>query len=121
MTSEHVATGDDAGGRKSVLHCANCGHDSLVNGDWVLHERHGSQSIWYQCPECGHSVSTRPIDSLDNSRFPSPLSPTGQRTAFEFPTTDTGSALWKNFWESYRDVATAWLSPWGDDCEAKAD
>jgi len=121
MTSQNAAGEDDAGGRKSVLHCGNCGHDSLVDGDWVLHERRGSRSVWYQCPDCGHAVSVRPIESLDSSRFPSPLSPTTPRKAFDVSIADSNSALWENFWERYRDVATAWLSPWQDDCEARAD
>jgi len=120
MTSQDVAIGDDTGGRKAVLHCGNCGHDSLADGDWVLHERRGSRSVWYQCPDCRHAVTVRPIDSLDGSQFPAPLSRTHSQQTFDSQMADSNAALWESFWRSCRDVTTAWLSPWHDD-EARAD
>lgn len=121
MSRDTGAARENVTDRKSVLHCGNCEHDSHVNGDWVLHERRGSGSVWYQCPDCGHAVSVRPMDSLEKSRFPAPLSPTTSRRAFDNSATASQSGLWGDVWQNYRDVATTWLSPWGDDYEAKAD
>ncbi|WP_136687901.1 hypothetical protein [Halorhabdus amylolytica] len=101
--------------RKSVLFCANCGHDSHVEGDWVLHERRGSRSVWYQCPECGHAVSVRPTRSLEESRLPSPISASSSRGTYGTPPRETPEVeLWTDFWDTYRQMTTAWLRPWSD-------
>ncbi|WP_210408888.1 hypothetical protein [Halorhabdus rudnickae] len=101
--------------RKSVLFCANCGHDSHVQGDWVLHERRGSRSVWYQCPECGRAVSVRPTRSLEESRLPSPISAGGSRKTYGTPPRERSDVdLWTNFWDTYRHVTTAWLRPWSE-------
>ena len=112
MPTTGTATDDNGPPRrKSVLFCANCGHDSHVNGDWVLHERRGSRSVWYQCPECGRAVSVRPSRSLDESRLPSPIS--AGRGTYGTPPKDAPEAeLWEDIWDTYRHMTTAWLQPW---------
>ena len=99
--------------QKSVLFCANCGHDSHVEGDWIVHERSGSRSLWYQCPECGRSVSVRPAQSLEESTLPFPMSPGSARGTYGKPReTVPQNELWGEVWETYRHVTTAWLTPW---------
>ena len=44
--------------RKATLFCWDCGHSSLVDGDWQLQPRW--QSLAYVCPDCGTTLTTRP-------------------------------------------------------------
>ncbi|MCU4741466.1 hypothetical protein OB955_11265 [Halobacteria archaeon AArc-m2/3/4] len=45
-------------GRKMVLYCQECGHDSPITGDWD-ESRHGDE-VQFRCPDCGHLVTRRP-------------------------------------------------------------
>lgn len=43
--------------RKGVLFCPSCGHESPVDGDWVVRER--VTSLVYRCPECENQITER--------------------------------------------------------------
>lgn len=43
--------------RKSTLFCQDCGHESPVDGDWVVQTQ--SDHRLYVCPECQHVLTTR--------------------------------------------------------------
>lgn len=43
--------------RKAVLYCPVCGHESPVDGDWVVSTRESRSE--YGCPECDHVVAVR--------------------------------------------------------------
>lgn len=47
--------------RKAVYVCPTCGHESPVDGDWLVAERevHGVPRLVYACPVCGRPVTTR--------------------------------------------------------------
>lgn len=108
--------------RKSVLFCANCGHESAVDGDWLLHERSGSRSVWYQCPECSRAVSVRPTRSLEESRLPSPIPVGTSGGTYGISDSTPRTDLWADFWSTYREVTTAWFRPWSASCpRAEAD
>lgn len=52
---------DHARARKARLICQECGHESPVEGDWTVDERHeGRRRDVYQCPECAAVVTVRP-------------------------------------------------------------
>lgn len=42
---------------KATLHCLQCGHESRINGDWII-EIHAN-SLDYECPECGTTIDSR--------------------------------------------------------------
>ena len=44
--------------RKATLYCPNCAHESLINGDWIIHV-HPSH-LDYECPDCGNVIESRP-------------------------------------------------------------
>lgn len=48
--------------RKTTLYCPECGHESLINGDWRVRV-HGDCAD-YDCPECGMTITSRPIPDL---------------------------------------------------------
>ena len=65
-------TPDDSPPRKATLYCPECGHESLINGDWRVHV-HGDCAD-YDCPECGMTITSRPSPEplMDiNDRTPS--------------------------------------------------
>lgn len=43
--------------QKGMLFCPVCGHESLIDGDWVVHER--VTSLVYCCPECENRITER--------------------------------------------------------------
>ena len=43
---------------KATLYCPQCMHASRINGDWII-EIH-SNYLEYECPECGHTIESRP-------------------------------------------------------------
>lgn len=43
--------------RKVALHCPNCGDESDLNGDWIIHIH--SDRLDYECPECGAMIESR--------------------------------------------------------------
>ncbi|PSP88943.1 hypothetical protein BRC90_06430 [Halobacteriales archaeon QS_4_69_34] len=48
--------------RKSVLYCQACGHDSPADGDWRVSPVDADpERVVYACPDCGHSITTRPV------------------------------------------------------------
>lgn len=48
--------------RKAVYVCPTCGHESPVDGDWLVGERElwGEQRVVYGCPVCGRPVTVQP-------------------------------------------------------------
>jgi predicted RNA-binding Zn-ribbon protein involved in translation (DUF1610 family) len=42
---------------KVTLYCPDCGHESRINGDWVLHVL--AESLIYECPNCGGVIDSR--------------------------------------------------------------
>jgi len=49
-------------GRKAVYVCPDCGHESPVDGDWLVAEREvaGDHMEVYGCPVCGGHVLSQP-------------------------------------------------------------
>ncbi|WP_339103542.1 hypothetical protein [Haloterrigena salinisoli] len=45
---------------KALLFCFECGHESEVDGDWILEHRDDREH--YRCPECGTTITARPTD-----------------------------------------------------------
>jgi predicted RNA-binding Zn-ribbon protein involved in translation (DUF1610 family) len=46
---------------KALLFCPDCGHESPVDGDWVLWTRtNGGDRTVYACPVCGTVIQSRP-------------------------------------------------------------
>lgn len=54
-------------GRKAVIFCSECGHESPVDGEWAVDESDdgdgGRSEI--ECLECGHLVVSQPQFSVD--------------------------------------------------------
>lgn len=48
--------------RKAVYVCPTCGHESPVDGDWLVGERElrGEDQVVYGCPVCGRPVTVQP-------------------------------------------------------------
>ena len=44
--------------RKPTLYCFSCGHESLIDGDWIVREH--DACVDYECPECGTTITSRP-------------------------------------------------------------
>jgi predicted RNA-binding Zn-ribbon protein involved in translation (DUF1610 family) len=42
---------------KATLYCPDCGHESHINGDWVIDVL--ADSTTYECPECGTEIDSR--------------------------------------------------------------
>ncbi len=42
---------------KAMLHCFACGHESRINGDWLIHVR--ADSLTYECPACETVIDSR--------------------------------------------------------------
>lgn len=42
---------------KTTLYCPECGHESRINGDWVIHVL--ADSLIYECPNCGAVIDSR--------------------------------------------------------------
>ncbi|TYT60413.1 hypothetical protein FYC77_19060 [Natrialba swarupiae] len=40
-----------------MLYCFNCGHESTVDGDWVIQKYDNCTD--YDCPECETTITTR--------------------------------------------------------------
>ena len=51
-------TTDRPSPRKAVLFCPACGHESPIDGDWLVRER--ASSAVYECPECSTVIDARP-------------------------------------------------------------
>lgn len=43
--------------QKGVLFCPSCGHESAVNGDWVVDGTDDGRT--YRCPECQTVLGSR--------------------------------------------------------------
>lgn len=46
--------------RKAVLFCPVCDHQSLIEGDWLVHER--TTNVEYRCPDCHELITERERD-----------------------------------------------------------
>jgi predicted RNA-binding Zn-ribbon protein involved in translation (DUF1610 family) len=57
---------------KAVLFCPDCGHDSPVDGDWIVRTRGegDDERAVYACPDCGTVIQTRP--QFDGRTEPAP-------------------------------------------------
>lgn len=42
---------------KVTLYCPECGHESRINGDWIIHVL--VESLSYECPDCGDIIDSR--------------------------------------------------------------
>jgi predicted RNA-binding Zn-ribbon protein involved in translation (DUF1610 family) len=42
---------------KVTLYCPECGHESRINGDWIIHVL--TDSLTYECPDCGVVIDSR--------------------------------------------------------------
>lgn len=42
---------------KATLSCSECGHESRINGDWLIHIL--DDSLTYECPQCETAINTR--------------------------------------------------------------
>ena len=42
---------------KATLYCPDCGHESRINGDWVIHVL--AESLTYECPSCEAVIDSR--------------------------------------------------------------
>jgi len=47
--------------RKSVLFCPDCGHESLLDGDWVATDDRAARVRHIRCPVCETVVTNRPL------------------------------------------------------------
>lgn len=64
MTRPDAPTTSSETARKAVLVCDACGHESPVDGDWLVRERtrRGERSRrLHECPHCGTVVSSQPV------------------------------------------------------------
>lgn len=52
-----ISNGERQPPRKAMLHCTNCDHSNLINGDWTIH-LHAGYTL-YECPECGTIIDSR--------------------------------------------------------------
>ena len=52
-------------GRKSVLFCPACGHESPVDGDWHVQAR--GETLDYSCPTCSEVITERPLTEARTS------------------------------------------------------
>lgn len=43
--------------RKAVLFCPSCGHESAIEGDWIVHAGIDQHSL--ECPNCEYIVTER--------------------------------------------------------------
>lgn len=53
---------DGRSGRKAVLTCPDCGHESPPDGDWDVREESADdyERETYRCPDCDATVTRRP-------------------------------------------------------------
>jgi predicted RNA-binding Zn-ribbon protein involved in translation (DUF1610 family) len=42
---------------KATLYCPECGHESRINGDWIIHVL--TDSLTYECPTCETAIDSR--------------------------------------------------------------
>jgi len=42
---------------KMTLYCPECGHESRINGDWIIHVL--TDSLTYECPNCEAVIDSR--------------------------------------------------------------
>ena len=42
---------------KATLYCPECGHESHINGDWIIHVL--AESLTYECPNCAATIDSR--------------------------------------------------------------
>jgi predicted RNA-binding Zn-ribbon protein involved in translation (DUF1610 family) len=42
---------------KATLYCPACGHESHINGDWIIHVL--ADSLTYECPNCEAVIDSR--------------------------------------------------------------
>jgi len=77
---------------KSVLFCPDCGHESLVGGDWTATDDYVTRTRHVRCPECAATIADRPLPTDSEARdAPSPdvtaVGPIGR-------TAETVARLW---------------------------
>jgi predicted RNA-binding Zn-ribbon protein involved in translation (DUF1610 family) len=52
-----TSTAERQPAEKATLFCPDCGHDSCINGDWIIHVL--ADSLSYECPHCGTIIDSR--------------------------------------------------------------
>ena len=58
MAARDIPAKNGPPGRKAVLFCPRCGHESTLPGDWRIEEE--GADVAYACPECGATVVEQP-------------------------------------------------------------
>ncbi|MDJ1430801.1 hypothetical protein [Halostagnicola sp. A-GB9-2] len=43
--------------KKGILFCPECGHESAITGDWIVHEKPARDV--YECPVCSMTILNR--------------------------------------------------------------
>lgn len=52
-----TSTAERQPAEKATLFCPDCGHDSCINGDWIIHVL--ADSLAYECPHCETIIDSR--------------------------------------------------------------
>jgi hypothetical protein len=60
-----------APGKKGVLFCPDCWHESPVDGDWQVHATEAGDRL--DCPACGETVTHRPTASAETATITLPV------------------------------------------------
>ncbi len=87
-------SGRTPGRRKSVLFCPDCGHESLVGGDWIADDDYVTRTRHVCCPECETTVTDRPLptDSATSNASSGATVMTGPLSR----TAETVARLWQH-------------------------
>lgn len=56
---------------KSTLFCPECGHESVIDGDWVVEDDHDQRVRDVSCPRCSTHITGRPLPADSDSEGPS--------------------------------------------------
>ena len=67
----NVPVSADESRRKSVLFCQDCGHQSPIDGDWMI--RVQGNKLLYVCPTCHHVLTERLRSSASSSNSLNPV------------------------------------------------
>lgn len=81
--------------RKATLFCPECGHESAVDGDWLVREDDGVRA--YECPDCGTYIDVRPRLGPEEER--------DGRTTTADVLAESGR-LWLDLWNGWVDAWT---------------
>jgi predicted RNA-binding Zn-ribbon protein involved in translation (DUF1610 family) len=57
VTTEMTPSTEREPAEKATLFCPECGHESRINGDWVIHVL--VDSTTYECPDCATTINSQ--------------------------------------------------------------